>query len=634
MSGNIQYSVEVQWLQRGSLDSGLNKAAGSADKVKNALRDAHSYASKFGAASGAFKSFNSAFDSIASSAAGMAGGAFAVGTGAIATGFVAAAKVAFEFNKELEETKIALSAIMSANDEKLSFGNSMRLAGDLMGKMREDARVLPGEFKDIAGIMQMITGPLADMGIGAWNAEGLAKNLMVNSAIDKISPQVVAREAAMILEGNARSSQPLFRKLNMGMSAKQFNALDAKERYRLFDAKAAKFSSPEARQAFEGTWETIISTIKGSTRQTYGMLFGDVFEHAKDRLRSVFHMDQDPLAASKWKERLTDVGIDLSKRLVDGFEGAFSFAESSIQKWGPHVQTFLGTAERGFHRLFSGFDRLAGGASSHLMKFLDDPRAFHKLESLVGKLVGLRAAGALGSTGASMAGMMMPALANAGVGGAALAAAAGGAAVAVGALALAGYGASRVLFDSSNQLHGAAISMTHQIASDSSKLGSSLNSLWASAQPLTDLLGTGLVGAATLAVKGLSDLARALNFVTGGKDAETGLQLPDNPFATGGKTLGTWLRQKFFPGMKDTPLEGFDRPFTTMPRKVFDADALAEQERAPKVINHTTNVGKVEIHVAQNGDPNRVAKATLKAFQDLRRFPISSSGNPNPTGRF
>ena len=52
------------------------------------------------------------------------------------------------------------------------------------------------------------------------------------------------------------------------------------------------------------------------------------------------------------------------------------------------------------------------------------------------------------------------------------------------------------------------------------------------------------------------------------------------------------------------------------------------------MINHTTNVGQVEIHVAQNGDPNRVAKATLKAFQDLRRFPISSSGNPNPTGRF
>lgn len=583
------------------MPSGIKQAGAEIDRIQK----------MFGSLSHGARAFNSAIDSVGMAAANAAVSVGSVIGTALVGGLGLGIKEAFHFNQELENTQLSLANIANASGTVANLSGAFRVSGDVIKQMRQDARDLPGEFKDLQNLMGLMEAASANAGMGMFSTEKLARETMVAASMLKVPFQVAGREMSMMLSGSARHSMPLFTKLGF-TDSKAFNKLSQEERTLAIREKLAKLNSPEALGMVKNTWDAMKGNIVDSFRQGAGTIGGPLYATIKERVGAALNLaTTDP---AKY-ERLKNQYINVATALGQGLVTAFETGETFINHWYGPLATFTGTMGRGFARVFGQFGPMIGGLADRFESFLNNPAAFAHMEHIAKQLIALRMGGAalqMGAGGLSAISMAS----GGGAGGAAAAAAMALPLVAVLGLAtLAAEGFTHALTDQTSYLHDASVKAGKRAVEETASLTKGLASMFVTLQPIADYVGYSVVTT-------FSNLVSVVNFTIDNF----------NKFST---MLGFFWDKAF--GQKlgvSTDTYDYDKDrndsFTNgmYPTKLFNAPAEPGDIGAKKPPEHHTTIHKVEIKVDGEADPQRVAKLTVDMLFEKARNPLSSSGGP------
>lgn len=599
---DVVYSVEVQFLQNGNFQAparGISDLHDKTDKWSKSL---------FGAASNFAGAFNGAIDNVAGKLFSLGETAVVGVTGALATGMAAAVKMAFDFNEQMETTTISLAAIANSNGLVDTMGGGMRIAGEVIKDMRKDAAALPGEFKDLENIMTTITSAGAQAGVGMFPMEKMAAQIMTAAEVLKVPQQVAAREMAMMLEGNARHSMPFFQRLGIGMDTKHFNALAPKDRLEAVRTALNKLNP--ALDYFSNSWKGIKTTAIDAIRRGVGAIGGPLFQSVKEMVKAF------NLRALTKTDDLRDFGFKVGQML----DNAFHHAVDSVKHWYPIVKDFAENMYEHLHSVWMRLQPLIHRVLGRVETFMKDPAAFDKIVHAAETMAALRAGGGVLEGGFSLAsgagGMLKGVEAIGGAGGMgagleAIGAAAGPAALAIAALAAGVYGAIDIITDSTAPFHDWAVDTMKDNAALFEDIGHQLVVFGHQVKPLAQILGADLIGALKVFLTVVDYAGTAVNY----------LVLAVRRIGDVFQDVATEIAKRFgfVAPMKDDPIEV--ARIATVAGHVIAMNATAEKEKERKVPTHVTNIHHVEIKVAPNPDPNRVAKRTADIIKDLARHP-------------
>lgn len=594
---DVTYSVEVQFLQNGNFHApaaGINKLNGLSN---NWLRSMSGGIADFAG------KFNGIIDNIGGAFVDFGAKASAALATAVGVGAVAASKISFEFNETMENTNIALAAIANANGMVSSFGGGMRQASEILKQMRIDAAKLPGEFKDLEGIMATITSASAQSGMGLFGTEKMAAQAMTAASILKVPMNVAGRELAMMLEGTARHAMPFFNRLGLG-GASDFNKLSAKDRRLKASAAMDAIVSP-AMGVIENSWTAIKSSFVDKLRQGLGTVGFPLFNTVKDIVKRF----------NDWVSNSTDKMRALGETLATGIQNAFLGGIETVKHWYPIVATFTETMYNGFQKTMARLSPVIQGAFSHLENFMKDPRAFDKLADTAKLLLELRVGSGLVAGAGSM--MSTTAMMAAGFGGggaagegalAALSAAAGPLAIILGVVVSGFYGVWSAVTDTQSLFHNFATQELIGIKSQFGSLAEIFEKGFINIKPALELLGTGFLMIINTTLGVFLDLARATQML----------------FDTFGSLNDRILEKLGLKKLKPEDGGEVSRAAYEYPGFVKTMNAIAEPEKGDrnhKIPQTVTHIHRVEIKVNSNQDPNRIAKRTADILGDMARHP-------------
>lgn len=623
---DVTYTVEVEYLTKGNLLSGLNNAASGVKQTVNNLNQTLNQSLSQSLSQRISQSFSQSFSqnfrqTIINRAAPevqRAGSEFgnilsanmlaSMTTGAITAGvdgFFKMAKVGLvEMNGEVEQLKITMASMFAGSGQAQDFSQGFRAAGKLMSIMRKDARELPGEFKDLAQIMMRIATPAANAGLSIAETEKLAANAMAIGVGGGMHADVVGRELGELIRGNMSKRMPLLTHMpGFDMDSKEYNAMENSKRLRrLSQAMGMIAGTREAeavtqmRAAFEKSWTGLWSTLKDQAKQTLGSLTESLF----DRMKAALIKFNDWFFANQ--EKITEWAQRVGGFLADGFDRAMKIVERMI----PFVEKMsekLSNRQRD-----STLQRDVGTVGGIL--------AAGNLMATVGKLgVGESVAGA-------MAGGSVLGAAGAGIDAALAAVLTPAAAVLLG-IGTVVFGVIEGLNNSLGPLYDSFQIIWDYIGSTLTSLFDSLKNtflmLWPIFKRFAELLGMGVLVAVVGLAKALEGLAMVMETLVTQVTSALG-------------SIRDKLRE-LFPGDFLAFLDPDKKPNTRNPisfhRGPTDED-LAAMKAASKPPNHTTHIHKVEIKVNSNQDPNRIAKKVFEIIEDVGRNPKTSSNSGNP----
>ncbi len=585
------------------------------------------------------------FTSIVESAGKMALMGAAVG----AAGFMAAVHHGvIGVNAELETTQSSMAAIFNA--QGMTTGGmvgAMTVAGEQIGKMRQDAKALPGEFMDLANIMRTIMPSAAGMGMKVDDVRKMSGLLMASGAAVGMQMDQVAREAAQLLDGKAGGHNVLGMRL-MGLSgdkAQKFNKLSDEDRVKKLNEELGKYGP--AIDAISKTFGVVSSTLSDNVSMFAGDATKGLFERIKADLSLVndwFEKNQDKV--SIWADMI-------GRRLVSMYDKG----REQLMKWGPILLDFADRAERKLENLVTKLGPLFEKISTAAEKFLTNDASFAKMESILKLYAAVKIGGSeevAGTIGhvASLGGgiaKMIPGLMGGGemVG----AAAAGEAAAGASAMAVAG-DALVTVFPPLLAVFVAAASAISVFGEDSELRGRVEDALTGVTNAFTEFVESP-------AVKGLKEvfseivtfigtgvlegLVKALHAVQWAIEGINTVVDKAHSMKVG---LGAWMTDIAYGEGTDDKIRQHNQDDPETYRK-WDKDLMPalgmvamaagdivranadEKKKAGKAPKSSTNIQKVEIVVNQNSDPARLARLVTAEIQNLARHPKVARNAPN-----
>lgn len=602
---NVTYDVEVRFFSTGNPGQALGGlTAGAKRHTDNWLKDAaNGMANILGSA-------NSAFDSLASTLVSGLTSAAVAGTAALTAGLVKATSVGVQFNDEIEQATIGLAAIFQANGSSVNMGAGMTKAREMIGEMRKDARELPGEFKDLVNIMSTIATPGGKAGKTPEEIEKMAAMAMAGAAVLHVPQATAAREMAMLLEGNAKHNQPLALRLGVG-DLKEFNVLNAEQRFDRVKESLDKLNP--AIKEYARSWMGIKTTAVDSIRAGLGVVVDPLMRRMKSEMYDFLNPSEE--AAPRRAERFQAWGKKASEELVAGF----IHAENFLRRWVPIADTFVHTLQHGFARTFGRLEPIMAAVGQKLEKFMKDPQAFDKLASMAQFAI----AGRVGS-GALQAGMS-------GLGGLAEVAGGGNAmaglglllapevilpiAAGIAALGVAAFGAVQALTDSQGIMHEQATIMSANIAQNVKDMGKDSSRLAEAAKPVTEFFGLFLIGY----VENMSAIyGTILEFMA---DFAVNSRKVIESILVSLNKMGIIDYNPASPSPHNDPI----KPHMDYERNDREGE---DRRKTPETHNHTTNIGKIEIKVEGNEDPDRVAQVVFDRLNTAIKNPKTSPMDP------
>jgi len=183
-------------------------------------------------------------------------------------------------------------AFESSTNAVENFNLAMRASDKLVSQLTRDAAKLPGELSDFIDMAKELSGPAFAAGAGPERLRGLTNRLaLFTPGVPGADFRSSSMGAAMMLQGVARSTNPLFRAmltqrlLGPGIGgAEDFNALSASERLERLDSGLAKIAKNELfRKRVLETFDTQLGTLADSIFGEQGLL-GRRFWGSFDRL--------------------------------------------------------------------------------------------------------------------------------------------------------------------------------------------------------------------------------------------------------------------------------------------------------------------------------------------------------------
>jgi hypothetical protein len=582
---DVSYSVEVSFLTRGDLSKSLGNLGGTVGKLNSSLS---------GVGENFARSFGASIDKVGGTIVDTIGGAAKYGGATLAAGLGAALKEGLNFGAFVEGSTNGLAATLSMLGD-IPIDKGLRQAERSVENLRKAAAVLPGEFKDALGAFQSILPAGLNNGVSMARLEKLGAQSVAVAASLGIQQSVAGHELAALLEGRARSSMPLASRL--GIHAKEWNAQSADKRFSKIETMFGKMDP--AMQLFQGSWAGMTSTIKDNARNVSKTFAAPLFDSIKLEMGkglAWFGSHEDEVHA--WAAKL-GVGVDY----------AFHQGLDALRHWTPIAVTFGHTLYAGVSRAAARLESFAQRLGTMAERFMLDPHAIDKLERVAGELVALRV-GAGVASGAGSLMSSMPALSAMGAPIAELASAAPFIAAGLAAAAVAAYGFTSALTDTSSQLHAVAVEEAKSGAASTARLGREAMTAADGLKPLAELAGVASARVYEHVTGTLADLAHIANVA--------------------GEALQQWTFLLSGAPLNKTPTGGPDYPYSPngweYGGSVKSLDFLGDDgaPKAPSVHNHHTTINnKIEVRVVSNQDPNRIAKKTVDLIRDASRNPKS-----------
>lgn len=642
MSGDIKYSVEVAFLTSGKLD------APAASLGKNLSSVASNFGGQMQNALGNVSSFF---------AADLASRTVASIGHHLANGFGEAVKSAFAFNEEMENTKIQIAAISNANGLVPNMNKGLEQSQGLISLMRQHAADLPGEFKDLAGILATVATAGAGAGMDMNQIEGMSAKIMSAAATLRIPMNVAGREAAMILEGGARRQMPMFNRLQLGAPV-EFNKLSQEERLSKF-MKALNALAPATRE-YADSWTAVKTNVHDALERIKGYTGEPLYASFKkvgNQILGWFKGNDQSI-----REFTGALGAEISN--------AFEHGIATIQHWYPIIKNFANSLYEHLHHAWYRLEPYMERLLKRLENFMKDPQAVDKLihvAKILGelKLASMVAGPALSGLGSTLGkgGMGAAALGMKGGVGAAAAegltsavAALGGMGVVapVGAAALlAVVGAVMALTDSSYVFHDTAVGHASSIVTHMQNTGQNISNAFDNVslhlKPLLETFGTAFLislDSAAWQLQKVTGLFAGLNKVMDSLAkhlVKLGVKIGDNLPGYIDKGLGVLgltgaknragrlldnalgavgLGGLHFGGPKlgKDVVEKVERTMDVPGPKALDPMDWLKHKKPPEINNHF-HAGAITIKVEPNQDPSRIAKRTFDYIKDVARHP-------------
>lgn len=541
---DITYSVVVDLGTKGTLASPFSEVHSKASAIDSIV-------SKMG------DGLSGVVDKIESAVTGFAKMAGAAGLGLAIYGVA-------KLNNSLEQTKLSMAAIFTAQGFTKDFADGMGLAGEQLAKMKQDVKTLPGDLGQLSDIMKTIATPAAQGGADPDVIRKLAGSGMLVGKILGVQQEVVSRELANLLSGRAGAHNILGLRMGLtGDAAKEFNAktasgrlADIQQRFQSYAPAAEAFS-----HSFVANWTTLLDNVKytilapgtsplfESVKKTI-IEINDYFDKHAAQIDSVVDRVGNKLAAA-W-----DVVLEKVKSVMP-----------LVEAIGGHLLNMSGAD---FESMGAKF--FAGGLAAKLA-----PSVLGGGAQLIAK--GTEAAGPWGT------------LAGAGT----MAAMAGVLVIVSGAVS--------AVTDKLSHFHETASKLWSDIEQRGTvifeKLGDTVEKLW----PIIEGLG----------VQFLDVVDKMMPFI--------------QALATIADKLATAIAPlaKYLPGYKETTAGA---PFTELkPMPVEIRDWLPRNYKPLNGAGGGgggTNIQKVEIVVASNQDPSQIARVVEARLSELSRHPRAS----------
>lgn len=589
---DVSYSVEVNFLSRGSINAPAMREIAGIEKSVSGLK----------------KQMGGVGESLGSGLA--KGAAMFLAADVLEKGIGAALGMMkiglIEMNAELEQMGITMATMFSAHGNTDNFQQGLESSKELIKIMRKDAQQLPGEFKDLSNIMLRMTTPALNSGLSIRETEKLAANAMALGVGSGIKADVVGREMGSLIQGQMRKQMPILKVLpNFNMEAKEFNALPIEKRVAALKKSLGMMGGPEAeamsamRNAFQTSWVGLTTTIKDNAKQILGVMSYHLFERIKGALAYV----------NDWYTSNSGTILDWADKVGYYMARGFSAAFHSLAKLEPmliRVGSFLGR-EASTGNLTGDIGKVVGLVSALKIASIAARPTAHIASALMS---GGGAGSLISGTGAALGGVG----AAAGLGGGAVATL-GGLVIVLAALAAVGvtvYGVFEGLSNALTPLNEAMTTMWHSIKVSMYDAMESFGRSWEIVEPVLRRVSE-IFGAAFLAM--LEGIAEAIDV-----------------FAHAVESLLVIMRNNW-DVIKDLAQKSFHG---LIPSEVLDPDRHGRGDRpdrehlyrgadldrkVPPPPNHTTNIHHVEIKVNSNQDPNRIAKRTADILMDIQRHP-------------
>lgn len=495
-----------------------------------------------------------------------------------------------------EQTRIGMAGEFQAAGVSSSFEGGERTADAAMRLMRKKAAALPGTYQDLVNIFNTSLIPMMRGGASVKQAVDLSAQTMAVGISRGIRPDVIGREAAAILAGQAKGSNLLAaRVLGLhGASAAHFNKLTPEARFKYFEREMNNPGRLAASDKYTGTLDTQWTTALENVRTTMMSLTQHLFESVKSFLSKINQwFDQNKTAIVKWAD---EIGYHLAK--------GFDAATTALVKMMPYLK---GVADILVQK----------GENGTLMKYLGRGAA---------GMVGLDALGGGMKMGGSMltgvAGMLAPHMKELGPilmeAGPLLPMVAAGIAVLavqIVGFAAAVFGAVNAITDSTSPFHALANVEWDHIKSGLSRLGAMFEELSPKLITLAEMFGVLLLG----------EIEGVINIVA---------TLAEGLMALG--RAGSWLMDKLninlIPGrVRDGERKVKEHGHTGA---LYDDEGLLKkkgkiQDEDSKAKGHRTYINKVEIQVNSNQDPSRIARMTVQELTRLSERTLQSDKSMN-----
>src|SRR5579859_647941 len=636
---DVTYRVAIELATSGNLANQVGHSISRLDGLSGVLdRVGHEASTLAGSLAGAFEG---AVEGAASLAAtlGKVGAAAAVGAVTYAT----------LLNKELENTQIALAAIFGANGITASMPEGMGVAADVMAQMRKDAAALPGEFKDLVSIFKTISVPGFQAGASINELRDVAAQAMAVSQVMGLPMEQAARELAMLLEGRAGAHNVLGMRLAGlgGERAQAFNKLQPEERLAAVRKELEKFAP--AIEAFSHSFEGLSSTLVDNAKRFLSVATTPLFERIKTTLSE----------ANGWFDGNEEKVALWANVLGERLAGAFDVAKEEIHTWWPAIEAF---AEHAYERIAGIWQRvgpLVESVAGKAANLLGDGKTLDRIEQVGLLYAGMKGGGLLAGLVPSLAGLgdldrlvqstgiagkvapegsafdavtgrfrdLMTGQFVAGEAGGLLelladpvvlgAAAAAAVLLAEGLVATAG--AMHALLDETSSYHDFAVSLWDDIQARGGSaldgLAEATRTLEPYALELADSMGVQLLEAIKLMAIGAEGAARVI------EGAAT-------IFARAMDLLGI---EPEAGGHQRLPMGTRSNPGALGEFGAGVGDALAKHavKTGAGGGGGGVHVGRVEITVSGNQDPNRIARVIAGHLADLARYRKSSPYVPN-----
>lgn len=598
MSSDLTYRLVVDLSTQGSLAPALDKIGAKTASLDGA----------FGKIKGTLGGLADGIEKVGDKIAGVVTMAATLGAGAAFAGITYGV---MGLNNQLEQTKLSLGAIFSAQGAAGNVRDGIRLAGDVVKDMRKDAAQLPGEFKDLLSFMRLGATPGLQAGASVKDLEKLSAQAMAAAAATGIPMEQAAREFGMLLQGRAGAHNIFGTMLGLtGDKAEAFRQQTGGERLKTLSTELGKYQ--EAIGAYGESFDALSSTMIDNGKQILQKATAPLFDRVKAQIA----------VANRWFDAHEAEVFAFAEKVGERLGAAFEFARDKIVEWYPAVRTFATNAYTEIVSIWERIEPIIERVGGKVHDALANPDTIKSLEKAASLYGGIKVA-RLASPLLSGAGNLLGGLG----GGIEIGAAAGP--LAIGLLAAAG--AVHVLSDETNVFHGIAMGAADDIRG---RLGETLEHLSATTERLepivvrvADAFGTTLLVSLETSVTMLEKAAGWFDTVTGaiGK----GLDAIDQKvnYYTG------LTFHSLNPDSNNVPVE---REFSPMSLHAMNSLAKdLENAGGPKTKTGAggggggTHIQKVEIVVSSNQDPSRIARLTVDEIKRLSRFPTASRSATN-----